>query len=84
MSPSSADTYPNELDNHVRRGKPTGTGPPKRSNNAEIHGMDGSVTPRAIAYAAAQVCGSHYLSTQLTLLPAPLKSHGCHPLDGPL
>ena len=31
-------------------------GPPKRASNAELHGMDGSVTPRAIAYAAAQVC----------------------------
>ena len=41
-------------------------GPPKRPNNAEKHGMDGRVTPRAIAYAAVQVRNSLRFDAQLT------------------
>jgi len=63
----------------MRRGKPTGAGPPKRANNAERHGMDGSVT-RAIAYAAVQVWISCRLSTQLTL-PVALQPYRRYPLD---
>ena len=55
-SPSSVDHDPGEQNNRLRRGKSGRTGPPKRTNNAELHRMDGSVTPRAIAYAAVQVC----------------------------
>lgn len=46
--------------------------------------MDGSVTPRAIAYAAVQVRSTLRLSYRLTLLPVALQSHGCHALDEPL
>ena len=49
-SPSSADGDLNEPDNRAQRGKSTGTGPPKHANNAEIHGMNGSVTPRAMSH----------------------------------
>jgi len=48
--------------NRTQRGKSSGVGPPKQANNAELHGMDGSVTPRAIAYAAVQVCNTLRLS----------------------
>ncbi|KAF9781120.1 hypothetical protein BJ322DRAFT_1010928, partial [Thelephora terrestris] len=54
-SPSSAEGSFDVPDNCARRGKSTSAGPPKRANNAELHGMDGSVTPRAIAYSAVQL-----------------------------
>jgi len=67
--------------NRTRRGKSFGAGPPKRANNAELHGMDGSVTPRAIAYAAVQVGNTLRLSPRLTLLSVALQSHGRDALD---
>lgn len=61
-------------------------GAPKRACNAEKHGMDGRVTPRAIAYAAAHVCVSRRLSVSPpnSHSPAALQPYRRHPLDEPL
>ena len=69
-------------DNRPQRCKHTGTGPPKRPNNAEKHGMDACVTPRSIAYIAVLVRGFLYVLAQLTCpLPASLFSYGRNLLD---
>ena len=54
--PSLVDHNPGEQNNQLQRGKSGRIGPPKQTNNTELHQMDGSVTPCTIAYAAVQVC----------------------------
>lgn len=68
----------------TRGDRSAGAGPPKRANNAELHGMDGIVTPRAVAYTAAQVSNSPRFSAKLTLSLVALQSYGRYPLDEPL